>query len=158
MNPLLVGSSQVSGPILIGMAVMQIAGYAALTVGFGLGILSLRPRRESRFDPQGAVLRWIRAGFLLLSAALILHSTWTTFALGEFWVWDPAKNMSLLVWLVYAGLLHMHHVPTLRGRNFVIASLWGWSILVLLALGMTLLRQSAPLAIPSASTTLSRNS
>lgn len=148
MNPLHDGWPLGEGPFLIGMALIHAAAYVALTVAFGIALLSLRPPKDSVFNFRLAVLRWIRIGFLLLSAELILQCTWTTFAWGEFWVWDPGKNFSLLVWLVYAGILHMHHVPTYKGRHLVLACLWGWGFLVLTFLGTMLVDQSLLVSDP----------
>lgn len=136
MNPLLAGSTP-EGPFRLVLLLLHVAAYGALTWAFGLGCGSLR-RGESAGALQARALRWLRAGFLLLSAGLIAHSTWTTFARGEFWAGEPAQNLGLLVWLAYAGVLHMHHVPSLRGRRTILASLIAWSLLVLILLGVNL--------------------
>ncbi len=129
MNPLLLGAGQ-EGPFRFLVAGLQAAAYAALTGAFGLGLHALggapgiRPKREQR------TLQGIRAGFLLLSLALIAHSAWTALVWGEAWAFDTAKNLGLFAWLVYAGVLHLHHVPGLRGRRVILASLLGWGLVV----------------------------
>jgi cytochrome c biogenesis factor len=148
MNPLVGGNPLGDGPFLFGMVLIHAAAYTAVTVAFGMGLLALRPPKDSAFDFHLEVVRWIRIGFLLLSSALILQCTWTTFAWGEFWVWDPVKSFSLLAWLVYAGILHMHHVPTYRGRAVVLANLWGWGFLFLTFLGTMLMDRSLLVSDP----------
>lgn len=134
----LLAGTTLEGPFQLVLALLHVSAYGALTVAAVLGGLSLR-HGASAAAPQTATLRWLRAGFLLLSAGQIAHSTWTTFAWGEFWTWDPAKNLGLLVWLAYAAVLHMHHVPDLRGKKTVLASLGAWSLLVLALLCVNLL-------------------
>jgi|GEM_PF-1731113 len=132
MNLLLADSSP-EGFFRTLLAVTQGTAYAALTVAFVLGLLSLRLRSLPELrcvEYQRRTIQWIRAGFLLLTLAQIAHCTWTTFAWGESWVWDPAKSLGLLAWMTYAGVLHMHHVPTLKGRKAMLASLGGWVFLV----------------------------
>lgn len=137
MIQLLAGST-LEGPFRLALALLHVGAYGTLTVAAVLGGLSLR-RGVSSPAPQMASLRWLRAGFLLLTAGQIAHSTWTTFAWGEFWTWDPAKNLGLLVWLAYAAVLHMHHLPDLRGKKTVLASLGAWALLILALLCVNLL-------------------
>ncbi len=135
MNRLLLGSTP-DGPFRFLLLLLHAGAYGALTWAFGLGCGSLR--RGDSATLQVSALRWLRVGFLLLSAGLISHSTWTTFAWGEFWTWDPAKNLGLLVWLAYAGVLHTHHLPGMRGKKTILASLVAWGLLALLLLGVNL--------------------
>lgn len=134
----LLAGSTLEGPFWVVLALLHVGAYGALTVAAALGGLSLR-HGASAAAPQTATLRWLRAGFLLLTAGQIAHSTWTTFAWGEFWTWDPAKNLGLLVWLAYAAVLHMHHVPDLRGKKTILASLGAWALLILALLCVNLL-------------------
>lgn len=134
----LLAGSTLEGPFRLVLALLHVGAYGALTVAAAFGCLSLR-RRASTPGAQMASLRWLRAGFLLLSAGQIAHSTWTTFAWGEFWTWDPAKNLGLLVWLAYAAVLHMHHMPDMKGKKTVLASLGAWALLILALLCVNLL-------------------
>lgn len=136
MNPLLVGSTP-DGPFHLVLLLLHAGAYGAFTWAFGLGCGSLR-RGESAAALQASALRWLRVGFLLLSAGLIAHGTWTNFTWGEFWTGEPAQNLGLMVWLAYAGVLHMHHVPSLRGKKTILASLAAWGLLALLLLGVNL--------------------
>jgi len=134
MNFLFPDSFPGSGIFRIVLVVIFMAAYAALTIGFVLAFRSLL----RSIDLEKTVVKWIRVGFLLLSVALIVHSTWTTFAWGEYWAWDPAKNAGVLAWLMFAGVLHMHHVPELRGRRVLFASLAAWSLFTLTLAAMML--------------------
>jgi len=133
----LLAGPTLEGPFRFVLALLHVGAYGALTVAAVIGCLSLRGE-ESAATRQVTSLRWMRVGFLLLSAGQIAHSTWTTFAWGEFWTWDPAKNLGLMVWLAYAGVLHMHHVPSLKGRKTIIASLVAWGLLAIVLLGVNL--------------------
>ncbi len=135
----LLAGSTLEGPFRFVLALLHVGAYGALTVASLIGCLSLRGGASAP-ALQGTSLRWMRAGFLLLTAGQIAHSTWTTFAWGEFWSWDPAKNLGLMVWLAYAGVLHMHHLPNLKGKKTILASLGAWGLLVLALLCVNLLQ------------------
>lgn len=147
MSPWLVGATP-EGPLGLALIALHVGAYGAFTWAFGLGCTSLR-RGESEAAFQKRALRWIRVGFLLLAAGLVAHSTWTTFAWGEFWTPDPAKGFALVVWLVYAGVLHMHHMSTLKGRKTILASLFAWGLLVIILLGVNLGAVPGPVSTSS---------
>ncbi len=136
MSPWLMGATP-EGPFGLALIALHLGAYGAFTWAFGLGCASLR-RGESEAAFQKRTLRWIRVGFLMLTAGLVTHCTWTTFAWGEFWAPDPARGFGMVVWLAYAGALHMHHVPSLKGRRTILASLVAWGLLVIILLGVNL--------------------
>jgi cytochrome c biogenesis factor len=120
------------GPGWAAWIVLQAAACLTLTVAFALGVRALTtPSGDLQRTRLAGTLPWLRAGFLLLTLAWVGQSLWLTMAWGESWAWDSARNLGLLVWLAYAGVLHMHHVPNLRGRRAVQASLVAWGLLAL---------------------------
>src|SRR5271168_1802947 len=44
-------------------------------------------------------------GFLMLSLAIITGAIWADATWGHFWSWEPAESWTLVIWLLYAGLL-----------------------------------------------------
>lgn len=95
---------------------LQAAGFACVTVAAALGALALlRPAQ----DPQ-RVLPWTRAGFLLLSGALV--------AGGLGWPPRPGQLWGLLCWLIFFVVLHVHRVPDFKGRTAIVAGLAGWAL------------------------------
>jgi hypothetical protein len=96
---------------------LQAAGFACVTVAAVLGALALR--RPAREQPQ--VLRWTRAGFLLLSGALVAGGMAS-------WPRQPGQQWGLLCWLIFFVVLHVHRVPGFKGRTAVLAGLAGWAL------------------------------
>ena len=134
----LLAGSTLEGPFLILSALFHGSAYGVLTLAGLLGALSLRAAGEPDAKFQRLMLHGVRGGFLLLTLGQITQSIGTTLARGEFWIWEPEKNLGLLIWLVYAAVLHMQHVPALKGRKATLASLVAWSFLALALLGANL--------------------
>lgn len=149
MNPLLGVSSVVAGPFRGLLMLTHAVSLLLFTAAFlsALRYLVVIPG-DRRADLEGRTIQALRAGFLMLALALILHSSWTTYAWGEFWAWDPAKNLGLVVWLAYGGVLHIHHVPALKGRPVVLASLGVWIFLALAMSALWIFGKSAPFWAP----------
>jgi ABC-type uncharacterized transport system permease subunit len=93
---------------------LQLAGFACVTVAAALCARALLVR--SFLDPR--ILRWTRAGFLLLSGALVAGA----------WFQDPRQQWGLLSWLVFFAVLHVHRVKEFKGRTAVVAGLAGWAL------------------------------
>ena len=71
--------------------------------------------------------RSIALGFAFFTVATILGALWAAEAWGAYWSWDPKESWSLIVWLNYAGWLHLRFTKGLRGRFMA----W-WAIIGLL--------------------------
>ena len=69
----------------------------------------------------------IALGFAFFTIATILGAMWAAEAWGGYWSWDPKETWALIVWLNYAGWLHLRLVKGLRGPLLA----W-WSIIGLL--------------------------
>ena len=63
----------------------------------------------------------ISVGFAFFTIATILGALWAAEAWGGYWSWDPKETWALIVWLNYAGWLHMRLMNGLRGQ---IAAWW----------------------------------
>ena len=44
-------------------------------------------------------------GFLMLSLAIVSGAIWADATWGHFWSWEPEESWSLVIWILYAGLL-----------------------------------------------------
>ncbi len=84
-------------------------------------------------------LQTIRFGFVLLTFGLLVGSIWAKSAWGDFWVWDPKENWSLVSWLVYAAYLHLTFMPKWRGRRSAWLAIGGFTIIMFTYLGMNVL-------------------
>jgi len=81
----------------------------------------------------------IRFGFVLLTLGLLIGSVWAKSAWGDFWVWDPKENWSLVTWLVYAAYLHLRKVRGWRGDKAAWLAILGFAVVMFTYLGMELL-------------------
>jgi hypothetical protein len=63
-------------------------------------------------------------------------------AWGDYWVWDPKENWSLVSWLVYAGYLHLRHVRGWRGDRASWLAIVGFAVVMFTYLGMGMLPTS----------------
>jgi len=63
----------------------------------------------------------IAVGFTFFTIATILGALWAADAWGGYWSWDPKETWALIVWLNYAGWLHMRLMKGLRGQ---VAAWW----------------------------------
>jgi cytochrome c-type biogenesis protein CcsB len=81
----------------------------------------------------------IRFAFILLTIGLLVGSVWAKSAWGDFWVWDPKENWSLVTWLVYGAYLHLRKVRGWRGDRAAWLAIAGFAVIMFTYLGMGLL-------------------
>ncbi len=139
-------------------ATFYFLGYGAFTAAFVVGMLSLLRQGNGAPEPgtfwalalgsaevdfETLNRQWIRFGFFMLACGLVTGSLWAKCAWGDRWGWDPKETWGLLNWLVYAGVLHMHHVPGLKGPKAVWASLLAWGFVLFVFFGMGLVPASS---------------
>ncbi|NLC71205.1 MAG: c-type cytochrome biogenesis protein CcsB [Desulfuromonadaceae bacterium] len=127
-------------------------GYAAFAVGCATAILYLirqpgktpgRPAAKSLF-PEAELLEEIHyqavmVGFLLLTLGILTGSAWAHRAWGSYWSWDPKETWSLIVWLIYAALLHARMIRGWSGKRLAWLSLLGFAATLFCWLGVNLL-------------------
>jgi ABC-type transport system involved in cytochrome c biogenesis permease subunit len=81
----------------------------------------------------------VRFGFIMLTLGLLVGSVWAKSAWGDFWVWDPKENWSLVTWLVYGAYLHLRKVRGWRGERAAWLAIIGFAVVMFTYLGMGLL-------------------
>ena len=59
--------------------------------------------------------------------------------LGSYWRWDPKEVWSLIIWLLYAVILHQRLTVGWRGRRTALMSILGFSVLCFTFLGVSYL-------------------
>ena len=130
--------------------IIYFVAYAALFLGAALAVFYLfkpKPIVHQRdlllgpgdFDVEARMDQAVRFGFVLLTAGLFMGAAWAKVAWGDYWVWDPKENWSLVSWLVFAVYLHLRHVHSWRGRRAAIIVLVGLGVVMFTYLGMHLL-------------------
>ncbi len=125
--------------------VVYFVGYGALFIGTAVAVVQLvRPQLTVR---AGTVLQSplkledvsydaLRFGFALLTVGLFLGSVWAKSAWGDYWVWDPKENWSLVSWLVYGAYLHFRRVRGWQGKKAAWLAIAGFAVVAFTYLGM----------------------
>jgi cytochrome c-type biogenesis protein CcsB len=82
--------------------------------------------------------RIIAVGLPLLSLGIITGAMWAKEAWGAYWQWDPKETAALLSWIVYAGYMHLHTRPNLRGTFTAWISIIGFVSIIFCYLGVNI--------------------
>ncbi len=78
-------------------------------------------------------------GFPLLTLGIITGSLWAKQAWGSYWHWDPKETWSLIIWFIYAGLLHQRLAIGWRGKRSAIMSVIGFMAVLFTLWGVNFL-------------------
>ncbi|NLV23166.1 MAG: c-type cytochrome biogenesis protein CcsB [Deltaproteobacteria bacterium] len=127
-------------------------GYAAFAVACATAVLYLiRTKEKTGGQPPTKTLlpepelleevhyQAVLVGFLLLTLGILTGSAWAHRAWGSYWSWDPKETWSLIVWLIYAALLHARMVRGWGGKPLAWLSLLGFAATLFCWLGVNLL-------------------
>jgi cytochrome c-type biogenesis protein CcsB len=143
-------------PWFVPHVMVYFVGYAAVALAFALAIIQLLAPRVplverllnvragtimtgEPIDVEKMSYELVRFGFALLTVGLLVGSVWAKSAWGDFWVWDPKENWSLVTWLVYGGYLHLRRVRGWRGEKGAWLLIVGFAVVMFTYLGMHLL-------------------
>ncbi len=75
-------------------------------------------------DPLYSAALW---GFVFFSFCQLFGSMWTaTSGWGDIWLWKQSFLFSAIVWIYYAGLLHLRHIPKWPDKAFLALSVFGY--------------------------------
>lgn len=136
--------------------VVYFIGYGALFFATAVSVLQLLASRSPFFQRllrlrAGTVLSGdavdleqvsydaVKFGFTLLTVGLLVGSVWAKSAWGDFWVWDPKENWSLVTWLIYGSYLHLRKVKGWRGDRAAWLNIAGFAVVMFTYLGMGML-------------------
>jgi cytochrome c-type biogenesis protein CcsB len=134
-------------------------GYAAVAMAAGISVMQLLAHyspfvRRLLTIKAGSVLSGeeldlekiaydsIKFGFVLLTLGLLVGSVWAKSAWGDFWVWDPKENWSLVTWLVYGSYLHLRKVKGWRGDAAAWVAIVGFAVVIFTYVGIGMLPTS----------------
>ena len=118
--------------LMIHVAVI-VASYGPFALGMILGIVALllmiftTKNNKARMDLTIKELTYINemaltVGLVLLTIGNFLGGQWANESWGRYWGWDPKETWALISIMVYAFVIHMRFVPSLRGTwiyNFI---------------------------------------
>ena len=137
---------------LISHVITCFFGYAAFGLSFGLSIMYLLKRLDSRdkhnmflnLIPGKGILedlnyQMVVIGFLMLTLGIITGSVWAHSAWGSYWTWDPKETWSLITWLIYASVIHSRMVRGWKGKRIAILSIVGFACVLFTYFGVNYL-------------------
>lgn len=76
-------------------------------------------------------------GLFMLTIGTFLGGIWANESWGRYWGWDPKETWALVSVLVYAVILHLRFIPSLKGKFlFNAVSLWGYSAIIFTFFGV----------------------
>jgi cytochrome c-type biogenesis protein CcsB len=78
-------------------------------------------------------------GFVMLSLAIVSGAIWADATWGHFWSWEPKESWSLVIWILYAGLLESRLTVGWRGRRAAALTIVLASVLVGSFVGVNLI-------------------
>jgi cytochrome c-type biogenesis protein CcsB len=147
-------------PWFVPHVMVYFVGYAAVAIAFVLSAVQLLAPRVPAvqrllsvragtiltgepLDVERMAYELVRFGFVLLTVGLLVGAVWAKSAWGDFWVWDPKENWSLVTWLVYGGYLHLRRVRGWRGDKGAWLLIGGFAVVMFTYLGMNLLPTAA---------------
>jgi cytochrome c-type biogenesis protein CcsB len=129
--------------------VVYFLGYGALFVGTVLAAIYLwKPDWKLTFSNlsgersvgyQELMYTIIKFGFALITFGLVVGAWWAKSAWGDYWVWDPKENWSLITWLVYVVFLHLRRLPGWNDRKSAWVAIVGFAAVMFTYLGMNAL-------------------
>lgn len=125
-------------------ALLAFLSYASFTIAAGVDVMYLIQRRFLKTKHFGALFqklpsletmdeisyRCLTVGFPLLTVAIISGAIWSEQAMGSYWVWDHKQTWSLIIWFIYAALLHGRLTIGWRGKPAALLSILGFIIML----------------------------
>lgn len=111
--------------LMIHVAVI-VASYGPFALGMILGIVALflmvftTKKNKAKMDLNIKEITYINemaltVGLVLLTIGNFLGGQWANESWGRYWGWDPKETWALVSIMVYAFVIHMRFVPSLRG-------------------------------------------
>jgi cytochrome c-type biogenesis protein CcsB len=143
-------------PWFVPHVMVYFVGYAAVALAAALAAIQLLAPRVpviqrlttmkagtvltgAPLDVEKMTYELIRFGFVLLTIGLLIGSVWAKSAWGDYWVWDPKENWSLVTWLVYGAYLHLRRVRGWRGDKVAWLAIIGFAVVMFTYLGISML-------------------
>jgi cytochrome c-type biogenesis protein CcsB len=83
--------------------------------------------------------RCLAWGFPLLTLGILSGGIWAAYSWGQFWSGEAREILSLITWLVYAGLLQFRLTAGLRGRRAATLTIIGFGLVVVSFFSVNLL-------------------
>ncbi|MDY6850634.1 MAG: c-type cytochrome biogenesis protein CcsB [Thermodesulfobacteriota bacterium] len=128
------------------------AGYGFFGLAFVAGVMYLLQENQIKARRTGHIYHRLPSlnvldnlnyyclalGFPMMTIGIITGAVYAQTALGAYWRWDPKEVWSLVLWLVYAALLHQRLTVGWRGRRAAIMAIVGFLLLGFTFVGVSL--------------------
>jgi cytochrome c-type biogenesis protein CcsB len=132
---------------------LVLLGNAALAFACGVGLMYLLQERQLKSKSLGPMYyrlpsldfldglghRALLVGFPLLTVGLVLGALEAQAAWGRLVSWDPTTILSVLIWVMYAGLLQARLAGGWRGRKAALLAVVGFGVLLVTFVGVSVL-------------------
>lgn len=121
-----------------------VSSYAPLALSALLGFLSLvfMISRNEKLKKPILELTYINElsmtiGLFMLAIGTFLGGVWANESWGRYWGWDPKETWALISIIIYAMVLHLRLIPSLRGEyTFGLASVLAFFSIVMTSFGV----------------------
>jgi len=123
--------------------VTALLGVAFFAIASGVALMYLLQEREVKGKRFGALSsrlpsldvldrmnqRLVRAGFVVFTVALVTGALVASRVWKTAWEWDPQQVRSLVVWVLYGGLVQLRHTGW-HGRRYAVLTLVGFALVI----------------------------
>ncbi len=119
--------------------IVYMFAYALLAASCLTGIkaLYMNARKKSWSEIPELADNFVYLGFSCLTMGLLFGAMWAKEAWGHYWTWDPKETWALISVLVYAVVLHLRLIPSLKSALvYNLASLWAFSSIIMTSFGV----------------------
>jgi HemX protein len=117
-------------------------GVSLFGLAFGVALMYLLQEREVKGKRFGALFsrlppldsldrltdRLVRLGFLAFTLASILGAVMARSVWKTAWSWDPQQVSTLLIWMLYGGMVQARHLGW-HGRRYALLTVFGFAVL-----------------------------
>ncbi|MBW2623812.1 MAG: c-type cytochrome biogenesis protein CcsB [Deltaproteobacteria bacterium] len=128
-------------------------GYGFFSLGFVAGVMYLLQEHQIKAKALGSIFHRLPSlnaldtlnqysltmGFPLITMGIVFGAIYAQVILGAYWRWDPKEVWSLVIWLLYAAMLHQRLTVGWRGRRAALMSILGFSVLCFTFFGVSYL-------------------
>lgn len=121
-------------------------GFIGLSTFLGILVLILiilrKPVNEfkvNRIIEQLTTINEMSAtvGLYFLTVGTFLGGVWANESWGRYWGWDPKETWALITVVIYAFIVHMRLIPSLKGvYNYNVASILGFASVLMTYFGV----------------------
>jgi ABC-type transport system involved in cytochrome c biogenesis permease subunit len=134
---------EVRRPMLTIHIVTALLGVSIFAIAAGVAVMYLLQEREVKGKRFGALFsrlpslaaldtlnqRLVRFGFVIYTLALLTGSGMAKVVWKSAWQWDPQQVSSLVIWILYGGMVQLRHTGW-HGRRFAFLTIVAFALVV----------------------------